>query len=433
MLKNVFPYSNYKHASHVRQLPHILKINLHTKLDDGKDLKCKIDDKTKNELKEKIKNELEKDLKYEIDDKTKGEIKDKIKKEIEDEIDCKRDKNGHDKGDKGKEGYDKDGFNKDGFNEKGYDKDGYDKGSYDRDGYNEDGYNRNGYDKDVYNEDGYDKQGHDRDGKVTDDKGKPDTAGEDDKDKVEKTASITSQEITLDHADATKCGSVGSYYKTYSQVGRQGFTTSDLLEVFYPEMYSNPKIAEHLKMGSKVFYGAVNYKFAFSEPFDYSWGNASNMWCKKCSDNPTEIACQGDEIKSFCYPAGYFANQDYNKSFFAEKVCPNLVKVSGTPTIKAKQVAPLILVDSSGQMIDKEGNNTQITYASLQPYLRSDGHIKDCAGDAKCKSFAEIMKKVAWDNDKEVLLKTVSDDVQKANPYYYGNEDNSISVDTDFI
>lgn len=138
-------------------------------------------------------------------------------------------------------------------------------------------------------------------------------------------------------------------------------------------MYSNPKIAEHLKMGSKVFYGAVNYKFAFSEPCDYSWGNASNMWCKKCSDSTGEIACQGDEIKSFCYPAGFYANHDYNESFFAERTCPNLVKVSGTTTIKAKQVAPLILVNTLGQMIDKDGNNTQIAYTSLQTYLKANG------------------------------------------------------------
>ncbi|WP_250295652.1 hypothetical protein [Wolbachia endosymbiont of Oedothorax gibbosus] len=426
MLKNTFPCSNNRHVSHIRQLPHILKINLHTKLDDGKDpkskiddktkdelkkdLKCEIDDKTKNELKknikselekdlkfeigdktknelkEKIKNELEKDLKFELDDKTKNELKDKIKKEIKDEIDCKCDKNG--------------------FNKDGYDKDGYDK---------------NGFDKDGYDKDGYDRTGFDKDGKK---KG--------DENEVEQTAFIVSQEITQDHADIAKCGSAAGYYKSYNQVGRQGFSTSDLLKEFYPEMYSNPKIAEHLEMGSKVFYGAVNYKFAFSEPFDYSWANASNMWCKKCSDNSSEIACQDDEIKSFCYPAGYYANQDCNKSFFAEKACPNLVKVSGADTIKAKQVAPLILVDSSGQMIDKDGNNTKIYYSSLSPYLNANGHIKDCAGDAKCKNFAEIMKKVAWDSDKEVLL-TVSGDLQKANPYYYDNEDNSVSVDTNFV
>ncbi|WP_265017632.1 trigger factor [Wolbachia endosymbiont (group A) of Epistrophe grossularia] len=102
MLKNTFPYSNYKHASHVRQLPRMLKSNLHTKLDDckdpkseiddktknelEKDLKFEIDDKTKNELKEKIKNELEKDLKFEIDDKTKNELKEKIKNELEKDL-----------------------------------------------------------------------------------------------------------------------------------------------------------------------------------------------------------------------------------------------------------------------------------------------------------------------------------------------------------
>ncbi|WP_241653930.1 hypothetical protein [Wolbachia endosymbiont of Nilaparvata lugens] len=67
----------------------------------GKDLKCKIDDrtmnelkkcfkfeiddKTKNDLKESIKNELEKSLKFEIGNDTKKELKDSIKAEIEKE------------------------------------------------------------------------------------------------------------------------------------------------------------------------------------------------------------------------------------------------------------------------------------------------------------------------------------------------------------
>ncbi|WP_245970078.1 putative sodium/potassium/calcium exchanger [Wolbachia endosymbiont of Bemisia tabaci] len=509
MLKNTFPYSNNRHVSHIRQLPHILKINLHTKLDDGKDPKSKIDDKTKDELKENIKNELKKDLKFEIgdktkdelkekiknelekdlknelkkdlkfelDDKTKNEIKDKIKKEIEDEIDCKRDKNGHDKGGKGedsfdkdgydKEGFDKDGrdkdsfdkdgrdkdsFDKDGYNKEGFDKDGRDKDSFDKDGYDKDGYNRKGFDEDGYDrtgfdKDGYNKKGFDKDGKKKgndddengkkkgddDDENGKKKGDDDDENEVNEMVSITSQEITPDHADATKCGSFSGYYNTYNQVGRQGFSTSELLEAFYPEMYSNHKIAEHLEKGSKVFYGAVNYKFAFSEPFDYSWGNASNMWCKKCSDSPGEIACQGDEIKSFCYPAGYYADKNFNESFFAERTCPNLVKVSGAATIKAKQVAPLILVNSLGEMIDKDGNNTTIYYSSLSPYLKANGHIKDCAGEANCKKFAEIMKKVAWYTNKEVLLKTVSGDLQGANPYYYDNEDNYVSVDTNFV
>ncbi|MFP3024315.1 MAG: hypothetical protein ACEY3K_16100 [Wolbachia sp.] len=90
----------------------MVRVNLFTKLDDckvnksklihdkcGKDLKCKIDDrtmnelkkcfkfeisdKTKNEIKETIKDELEKSIKFEISDKTKNEIKETIKDELE--------------------------------------------------------------------------------------------------------------------------------------------------------------------------------------------------------------------------------------------------------------------------------------------------------------------------------------------------------------
>lgn len=90
----------------------MVRVNLFTKLDDckvnksklihdkcGKDLKCKIDDrtmnelkkcfkfeiddKTKNELKENIKNELEKSIKFEISDKTKNDLKESIKNELE--------------------------------------------------------------------------------------------------------------------------------------------------------------------------------------------------------------------------------------------------------------------------------------------------------------------------------------------------------------
>ncbi|WP_375603652.1 hypothetical protein NOX90_04035 [Wolbachia endosymbiont of Anurida maritima] len=427
MLKNTFPYSNYKHASHVCHLPRILKINLHTKLDDGKDCKSKIDDKTKDELKEKIKNELKKDLKFEIGDKTKNELKEKIKNELKKDLKCEID-------DKTKNELKKNIKNE-------LEKDL--KCEFDDKTKNELKENiKNELKKDLKCEfddktknelkDKIKKEIKDEIDCKCDENGKK-KGGDDGENEVKETVSITSQEITSDHADSTKCGSFSGYYKTYNQVGRHGFSTSELLEAFYPEMYNNPKIAEHLKMGSKVFYGAVNYKFAFSEPFDYSWGNASNMWCKECSDSKGEIACQGNEIKSFCYPAGYYANQNYNESFFAERTCPNLVKVSGATTIKAKQVAPLILVNSLGEMIDKEGNNTKIYYSSLSLYLKANGHIKDCAGDANCKSFAEIMKKVAWDSDKEVLLKTVSGDLQKANPYYYDNEDNSVSVDTNFV
>ena len=39
------------------------------------------------------------------------------------------------------------------------------------------------------------------------------------------------------------------------------------------------------------------------------------------------------------------------------------------------------------------------------------------------------MEKVAWNSDKEVLLKTVVNNTQEANLYYYDNEDNFVSVD----
>uniref|UniRef100_A0A3B0JHM8 Uncharacterized protein n=1 Tax=Wolbachia endosymbiont of Aleurodicus dispersus TaxID=1288877 RepID=A0A3B0JHM8_9RICK len=243
---------------------------------------------------------------------------------------------------------------------------------------------------------------------------------------------IISQKITADHVDITKCGSTGVYYNSYKHVGCHGFYTSDLLEAFYPEMYSNPKIAEHLKLGSKVFYGAVNYKFAFSESLDYSPASFSNILCGKCAVSRSETACRDNEIKSFCYPAGYYANKDYNQNFFAEKAWPNLVKMSGATTIRAKQISPLILVNSLGKMIDREGNETGESYFSLTPYL-NNGHIKDCLGNTTCKKFAAIMKKVAWDSDKEVLLKTVFDDVQKVNPYYSDNEDSSVFVGTNFV
>ncbi|RLT61026.1 hypothetical protein WANA13_1060, partial [Wolbachia endosymbiont of Drosophila ananassae] len=79
MPTNTFSCPNQKNANHVRILPldtcyvsDMLKINLFTKLDDckvnkskliydkcGKDLKCKIDDKTMNELKKCFKFEID--------------------------------------------------------------------------------------------------------------------------------------------------------------------------------------------------------------------------------------------------------------------------------------------------------------------------------------------------------------------------------------
>ncbi|AGJ99911.1 hypothetical protein wCauA_04460 [Wolbachia endosymbiont of Carposina sasakii] len=260
---------------------------------------------------------------------------------------------------------------------------------------------------------------------------KPDT--DEKEDETGKASVITSQEITLDCSQAENCGAYASWYTAYNKIGHQGFNTSDLLKELYPEMYSNPKIATYIEKGIEGYYGVVNFKFAFTELFD-SAHYFSNMSCKKCMDNPQEIACQDDEIKSFCYPAGYHNNKEYNKSFFMRESCPDLIRESDrTIVAKAKQIAPLILVNTLGQMIDKEGNNTQILYSSLKPYLKANGKIKDCGVDKKCEDFAKIMKKVAWDSDKEVLLKTVFDSTEKTNPYYYDNEDSLVSVDTNFI
>ncbi|WP_349968104.1 hypothetical protein [Wolbachia endosymbiont of Armadillidium arcangelii] len=91
MLKSTYSYPNQKNTSRACLLPpdtcsvsDMMRVNLFTKLDDckvnkskliydkcGKDLKCKIDDKTMNELK--------KCFKFEIDDKTKNELKENIK------------------------------------------------------------------------------------------------------------------------------------------------------------------------------------------------------------------------------------------------------------------------------------------------------------------------------------------------------------------
>lgn len=65
----------------------------------------------------------------------------------------------------------------------------------------------------------------------------------------------------------------------------------------------------------------------------------------------------------------------------------------------------------------------------MKRYLNDDGKIKDCGDIQKCKDYIPIMEKVAWNSDKEVLLKTAVNNTQEANPYYYENEDNSTSVE----
>ncbi|MCA7010972.1 hypothetical protein [Wolbachia endosymbiont of Tribolium confusum] len=269
------------------------------------------------------------------------------------------------------------------------------------------------------------------------DKDKPSIRGEDENDRGKhvtneggnESGEITSQEITPDRSLPEICGPKATLYKSNNKIGYQGFNTSDLLKKLYPEMYSNSKIIPYIEKGAEGSYGAANFKFAFTEVLD-SIPNFSNTKCVKCTNSPQELACQEEKVKSFCYSNNYYNTKEYNKNFFSRKSCPDLIKNSNEASIiKAKQVAPLILVNTLGQMIDKEGNNTQVHYNSLKPYLKLNGKIKDCENDQKCKDYTAIMEKVAWDSDKEVLLKTAVNNTQEANPYYYGNEDNSTSVE----
>lgn len=163
--------------------------------------------------------------------------------------------------------------------------------------------------------------------------------------------------IVHDDAQVSKCGYHAAYYRSSpeNQIGKYGFYTRDLLAELFPEMYSNNEIRKSQEDGAYPKYGAVNYKFTFDGPINYAWGNPGNMYCYKCTDYPKNSACQSSEDKSFCTPYIYYANSEYKKNFFT-KVCPNLVyDYGGVATVKARLTAPLILVDSAGQMIDKDG------------------------------------------------------------------------------
>ncbi|QEK90260.1 hypothetical protein CAI20_03625 [Wolbachia endosymbiont of Chrysomya megacephala] len=244
---------------------------------------------------------------------------------------------------------------------------------------------------------------------------------------------ITSREITPDLSLPGICGPKATLYKSNNKIGCQGFNTSDLLKELYPEMYSNSKILPYIEKGSEGIYSAVNFKFAFTDTIS-SAANFGNTKCLKCIDSPQELACQDEKVKSFCQSGNDYTNKELNKNFFSRESCPDLIKdPSGASIVKAKQVAPLILVNTSGQMIDKEGNNTQVQYNSLKPYLKLNGKIRDCGNDQKCKDYNAIMEKVAWDSDKEVLLKAVFDNVQRTTPYSYDNEVGSFPIDNELI
>ncbi|WP_264704300.1 ENY2 family protein [Wolbachia endosymbiont (group B) of Apotomis betuletana] len=401
MLKNTSPYSNNRHVSHICQLPHILKINLHTRLDDGKDPKSKIDDKTKNELKEKIKNELEKDLKCEFDDKTKEKLKNKIKDEVKDEIDCKCDKDAIQKEieDKIKDKLIKDEVKKELIKDPVIDE----------------------------VKDNINKERPPEDGII-----------------------VTPKVITPEHAMINKCGAYSGYYK-YSpenQVGHYAFNTSDILKKLYPEMFDNPKIMEHIKSGANAPYSAHNFKLAFSDDINYAWGSPSNMWCQKCTELPNDYVCKSDkENKSLCYSAkSSYDTKEYSKNFFNEE-CPNLVSKpiqmgSEEQNIITKQGMPLLLVNyKTGKIINKDGEETDQHYAVCQHYLKDDGRpksIEDCGNGEACKKCIKTLNESIWDaGDKTIILKIpafndqmLKSDMATSATSIYENENNNASYYT---
>ena len=243
------------------------------------------------------------------------------------------------------------------------------------------------------------------------------------------------QLITQDDLEPSKCGPHAGYFRgsPENQIGKYGFRTHDLLKKFFPEMHGNPKIHEAQEEGAYPRYGAVNYEFSFDKSINYAWETPSNMWCYKCKDRPYDIGCQKDSDKSFCVPAGYYASSVYNQNFFTQ-LCPNLIcDDTEASTIKARLTKPLILVNRYGQMIDKNGENTGEYYGRLLWHLKSNGRMKDCAGDSNCERFKKIFEKVAWDTDKEVALEISrnGESDNKPRAYFDDSQDQDISVSTD--
>ncbi|MHC3897929.1 UNVERIFIED_CONTAM: DUF4407 domain-containing protein [Wolbachia endosymbiont of Nasonia longicornis] len=333
MSKNNSFYQNQQSKSYATSRPLSFKIfkkedpnreidektinELKEKINDelGKDLNREINDKTKNELKENIKNELKKDLKYEIDDKTKEEIKNKIK----DEIDCKCDQN------------------KTSNEEK--------------------------------------------------DKGKGETVDNGSK------GAIESMLITEKHAtDKDNCLGYAGYYKSRGEVGQPGWATKDLLKQFLPDLMSNKEIVDHFYTKNAKQYYADNFAITFESKentkcgsnINYTWAAPSNMWCNKGGKTgdaglrcPKEF--QSDKTSVCCPSTAPYADYIYSKNFFLNDRCPNLVlnlkgkelEECAGKTIVAKLKSPLIILDYSKKIIDKDGNKHWNILLSIKTSLKS--------------------------------------------------------------
>ncbi|UVW83580.1 hypothetical protein [Wolbachia endosymbiont of Aedes albopictus] len=371
------PYDDKTKNELKENIKNELKKNIKIELE--KDHKCEIDDKTKNELKKNIKSGLEKDHKCEIDDKTKEEIKNKIK----DEIDCKCDQNktSNEEKDKGK-------------------------------------------------------------GEVDDgSKG-----------------AIESMLITDKHAtDKDNCSSYAGYYKSRGEVGQPGWFTKDLLKQFLPDLMSNKKIVDHFYTKDGKQYHADNFAITFKSEentkcgsnINYTWAAPSNMWCNKGGKTgDASLRCpedfQSDKTSVCCPSTAPYYDYIYSKNFFLNDRCPNLVlnlkgkelEECAGKTIVAELKSPLIILDRSNKIIDKDGNNTGIYYSQLKPHLNRDGTMKDCGSNAKCQEYAKIIDKILWTSNKEVTLKIPDNSVEKRSysPSVDNNQDETFSYhDSDNI
>ncbi|MGL9779316.1 MAG: hypothetical protein ACR5K5_03560 [Wolbachia sp.] len=401
MLKSTYSDPNQKNTNRACSLPpdtcsvsDMVKVNLFTKLDDckvnkgklihnkcGKDLKCKIDDKTmnelkkglkceiddktkselkenikselekslkfeignktKNELKESIKDELEKSLKFEIDDKTKNELKDEVKKEVIDEVDW---------------------CNIIGLCDSGGSKEAID-------------------------------------GMLI----------------AEKDIKVTCPNVS---------------YK--NDINKPGWFTADLLKQFFPDLFSKKKITSHFYTKDGEQYHADNFAITFKceentkcgSNIDFILAVSSNMWCNKEGKyGNASLLCPKDFLSdktSVCCPSTTpYWSYEYTKNFFLNNKCPNLIlDLTGEElaecagkTIVAKLEAPLIILDYHKNIIDKNGNNTGINYNRVKPYLNPDGTVKDCMGSLDCQKYAKIIDQVLWASDKEVKLKIPGNEV----------------------
>lgn len=245
--------------------------------------------------------------------------------------------------------------------------------------------------------------------------------------------------ITTAHAsdDMHNCVKRANYSTLTKHICQPGWFIKDLLEEFFPELIHNENIMHYTNPNPVKEYYAANFAITFECKEDAKCGNAidytnflpSGIWCSgKGKTNTSGKGYPYNELsadnnnKSACYHSKDFnKNALHNKNFFWNTTCPNLVldcsveelKECAGKTIVAKLVSPLIIVDKSNMIIDKDGNNTKIPYLHLEHFLTFDGKLKDdpknnCAIyknlTKKPTELIELKDKVLWTSDKEVKL-----------------------------